>query len=67
MGMELEQEKRECAFALAKAVETAAANGLSAGGGARLREILDRHWISDIDTICRFTVCSLLLCLTPRS
>ena len=38
MDMEPEQEERERAVALAKAVETAAANGLSAGGGARLRE-----------------------------
>ena len=44
MGMEPEQEERERAVALAKAVETAAARGLSAGGEARLREILDRHW-----------------------
>ena len=44
MGMELEQEKREGAVALAKAVETAAADGLLAGFGARLREILDWHW-----------------------
>ena len=40
MGMEPEQEERERAVALAKAVETAATNGLSAGGEARLREIL---------------------------
>ena len=38
MGMEPEQEKRERAIALAKAMETAVANGLSAGGEARLRE-----------------------------
>ena len=44
MGMKSEQEERKRAVALAKAVETAAANGLSAGGEARLREILDRHW-----------------------
>ena len=44
MRMEPEQEEREHAGALAKAVETAAANGLSAGVGARLREILNRHW-----------------------
>ena len=44
MGMKPEQEERERAVALAKALETAAANGLSAGGGARLREILNRHW-----------------------
>ena len=44
MGMEPEQEKRERAVALAEPMETAVANGLSAGGGARLREILDRHW-----------------------
>ena len=41
MGMEPQQEERERAVALAKAMETAAANGLSARGGARLREILD--------------------------
>ena len=44
MGMEPEQEERERTVALTKAVKTAAANGLLAGGGARLREILDRHW-----------------------
>ena len=44
MGMDPEQEQREHAVALAKAVETTAANGLSAGGGARLHEILDRYW-----------------------
>ena len=44
MGMEPEQEERECAVTLAKAVETAAANDLSAGGEARLRDILDRYW-----------------------
>ena len=43
MGMEPEQEERECAVALAKAVETAVANGVSAGGEARLREIMDRR------------------------
>ena len=43
MGMEPEQEERERAVALAKAVETVAANGLSVGGGARLREILDQR------------------------
>ena len=42
--MEPEQEERERAVASVKAVETAAANGLSAGGEASLREILDRHW-----------------------
>ena len=44
MGMEPEQEERERTVALAKAVETAATNGLSAGGEARLREILGRYW-----------------------
>ena len=44
MGMEPEQEEREYAIALAKAMETAAANGLSAEGEARLHEILNRHW-----------------------
>ena len=44
MDVEPEQKERERAVALAKAVKTAAANGLSAGGEARLREILDRHW-----------------------
>ena len=44
MGMKLEQEERERAVALAKAMKTAAENGLSARGEARLREILDRHW-----------------------
>ena len=44
MSMEPEQEDRDRAVALAKAVETTATNGLSAGGEARLREILDRHW-----------------------
>ena len=44
MCMEPEQEERERAVALAKAVETAVAYGLSAGGGVRLREILNRHW-----------------------
>ena len=44
MGMEIEQEERERAVALANAVETEASNGLSAGGEARLREILDWHW-----------------------
>ena len=44
MGMEPEQEGRVHALALTKAVETAAANGLYAGGEARLHEILDRHW-----------------------
>ena len=43
MGMKPEQEEHEHPVALAKAVEIAAANGLSAGGEARLREILDRH------------------------
>ena len=43
MGMEPKQEEQERAVALAKAVKTAAANGLSAGGETRLREILDRH------------------------
>ena len=40
MGMGPEER----AVALAKAMKTAAANGLSAGDGARLREILDQHW-----------------------
>ena len=44
MSMEPEQEERERAVALAKAVETTVANGLSAGGGARLRGILNQHW-----------------------
>ena len=44
MGREPEQGKCERAGALAKEVEAAAANGLSAGGGARLSKILDRHW-----------------------
>ena len=44
MGIELEQEERERAVALAKAVKTAAANDLSTGSRARLHEILDRHW-----------------------
>ena len=44
MGIEPEREQRERAVALAKAVGTAVANGLSAGGGESLREILDRHW-----------------------
>ena len=42
MSMEPELEERERAVTLAKAVETAAAKGLSAGGEAGLREILDR-------------------------
>ena len=46
VGMKPEQEERERAVALVKAVETAAANGLSAGGEARLREILGRHWFA---------------------
>ena len=44
MGMKSEQEERKRAVVLAKAMEIVAANGLSAGGGVRLREILDRHW-----------------------
>ena len=44
VGMEPEQEEGERAVALAKVVETVAANGLSARSGARLCEILDRHW-----------------------
>ena len=44
MGMEPEQEERKHAVALARTVETAATNGLSAEDGERLREILDRHW-----------------------
>ena len=44
MGMEPEQEKNERAVALTKAVKTAAANDVSAGGEIRLREILVRHW-----------------------
>ena len=44
MGMEPEQEKREHVVALAKAVKTAPANVVSAGGEAKLREILVRHW-----------------------
>ena len=44
MNMEPELEEREVAVVLAKAVETAAANSLSAGGKAKLCEILDRHW-----------------------
>ena len=46
MGMEPEQKECARTVALAKTVETAAANGLSAGGKARLREILNRHWNS---------------------
>ena len=38
MGTEPKQNEHECAVDFAKAVETAAANGVSAGGGARLRE-----------------------------
>ena len=41
VGTEPEQEERERAITLAKAV---VANGWSAGGQARLREMLDRHW-----------------------
>ena len=44
MGMELEQEEREGAVALAKAMETAVANSLSVGAEAGLREISDWHW-----------------------
>ena len=44
ISMNPKQEERERAVALAKRVETAAANGLSAEGEARLREILHRHW-----------------------
>ena len=44
MGMEPEQEEGKRAVALAKAVDTAAADNLSAGVEARLSEILDRHW-----------------------
>ena len=44
MGTEPEQEERERAITLAKAVETATAYRLSAGVEARLREILDRLW-----------------------
>ena len=44
MSMEPEQEKRERAVTLVKEVESAATNGLSAGGSARLCEIMDRHW-----------------------
>ena len=44
MGMEPERKKRERAVALAKAVEISTADGLSAGGGARLREIMEWHW-----------------------
>ena len=43
MDMKPEQEERERAVALAKAVETAASNVLLAGGRVRPREILDRH------------------------
>ena len=44
MCMEPEQEKRVRAVALVKVVESAATNGLSAGGSTRLCEIMDRHW-----------------------
>ena len=44
MGMEPEQEEPERAIVLGMAAETSAANSLSAGGGARLREMLDRDW-----------------------
>ena len=44
MGMEPKQEEHECAVALAKALETAVAKGLSVGGEVRLREIFHRHW-----------------------
>ena len=44
MSMEPEQEECERAVALAKEVETAAANVLSARGEVGLREILDQHW-----------------------
>ena len=44
MGKKPEQEERERAVALAKTVKTAAENGLSAGGEAKLREISDGHW-----------------------
>ena len=43
MGMEPEQQEHERAAALAKTADTVAANGLSAGGEARPREILDRY------------------------
>ena len=43
-GMDPEQEERERTVALAKAVEPAAANDLSAGGEARLRKNLNRLW-----------------------
>ena len=52
MDMEPEQAERERTVALAKAVEPAAANGLSAEGGARLREILDRHWRAFRQGLC---------------
>ena len=42
--MEPEEGERKCTVAVAKAMETVAVNGLSAGGEVRLREILDRHW-----------------------
>ena len=42
MGMEPEQEEREHAIVLTKTVETVVVNGLSAVGGARLREIF--YW-----------------------
>ena len=42
--MEPEQEERERAVASVRAMETVAANCLSVGGKASLREILDRHW-----------------------
>ena len=44
MGTEPEQENRERAVTLANVVEIATENGLSAGGEARLREILHLHW-----------------------
>ena len=43
MGMKPEEAEREHAVALAKGVKTAAVNGLSAEGRARLREILDQR------------------------
>ena len=44
IGIYLEHEERDDAVALAKTVENAVTNGLSAGGEVRLRKILDLHW-----------------------
>ena len=44
MGMAPEQEERDRSVALARAVNTVVANGLSVGSGARLREISECYW-----------------------